>query len=155
MTYELVKVLHVLSVCVMVGATFCNGLMHARVVKKGCPSSAVVMLANIMDINRYLMAPSFVMIIMTGSYLVFLAGYSLTSAWLWLSITLTAVLIFAFLLGYVLEARLERLAVQGQQNKDLKLSDNYRTLFIRVMPVGSGATLVIIAVIYLMVTKSA
>jgi uncharacterized membrane protein len=74
---------------------------------------------------------------------------------LWLSITLTAVLIFAFLLGYVLEARLERLAVQGQQNKDLKLSDNYRTLFIRVMPVGSGATLVIIAVIYLMVTKSA
>ncbi|MFT5653397.1 MAG: putative membrane protein [Psychromonas sp.] len=154
MSYEIVKVFHLLSVCIMVGATFCNGLMHSMVMKKGNPSSAVVILANIMDINRYLMAPSFAVIVMTGSYLVYLTGYSLASTWLWLSIALTVMLIFAFFIGYVLEAHLERLAVQEHKNNEAQLSDSYRKLFFRMMPIGSGATLAIIAIIYLMVAKT-
>ena len=58
MNYEFFKELHVLSVCGMVGATLCNGLLHNIVNKQGITSAAFGTLSNSMQSNRVVMGPS-------------------------------------------------------------------------------------------------
>jgi uncharacterized membrane protein len=117
MNYEFFKFLHVLSVCAMVGATLCNGLLHGIVNKNGHTSAAVVTLSNIMKINKTLMGPSLALIVLTGGYLVSSIGYSLSNTWLQLSIILTFLLIVAFIVGYVMEERLEKIAMAARDKK--------------------------------------
>jgi uncharacterized membrane protein len=153
MNYEFIKVLHVISVCGMVGATLCNGLLHSMVNKQGLTSSAVVTLSNIMKINRVVMGPSFALIVITGGYLVSTIGYTLSDTWLQLSIVLTVVLIAAFIAGYYMEARLEKIATEARSENEELLPKSYHKLFLRIIPIGFGATLASIIVIYLMVAK--
>jgi uncharacterized membrane protein len=117
MNREFFIVLHVISVCGMVGATLCNGLLHSIVTKHGLASSAIVTLSNIMQINRAVMRPSFVLIVITGGYLVSSTGYSFFDTWLLLSITLTVVLIALFIAGYYMEARLEKIAIETKKSE--------------------------------------
>jgi uncharacterized membrane protein len=153
MNYEFFKVLHVLSVCGMVGATLCNGLLHNIVNKQGITSAAVVTLSNIMQINRVVMGPSLALIAITGGYLVSSIGYTLSDTWLQLSIVLTAALIVAFIAGYYMEARLEKIAIEAKTQNDEQLPKSYQNLFFRILPIGFGATLTSILIIYLMITK--
>jgi uncharacterized membrane protein len=153
MNYEFFKVLHVLSVCAMVGATLSNGLLHSIVNNNGHTSAAVVTLSNIMKINKTLMGPSLALIVLTGGYLVSSIGYSLSNTWLQLSIILTFLLIVAFIVGYVMEERLEKIAMAARDKNNDLLPKSYKNLFFRIVPIGFGATLASIFILYLMIVK--
>jgi uncharacterized membrane protein len=153
--FDLVKTAHIFSVCMMVGATLCNGLLHSIVARQNTPRSAVVTLSNIMSVNRVIMAPSFAGIVASGLAMVFQVGYAFGNAWLLISILLTAVLIAGFLGGYVIEGRLEQLAVDANLRGEKNLPNQYWRMTRKAMPIGAGAALASVVVIYLMVAKPA
>ena len=153
MNYEFLKVLHVFSVCGIIGATLCNGLLHSVVNKSGLTSAAVVTLSNIMKINKTLMGPSLVIIVLTGGYLVSTIGYSLSNIWLQLSIILTFLLIVAFIFGYYMEEKLEKIALIASAKNNELLPKMYKRLFFRILPIGFGAALISIFILYLMFFK--
>jgi uncharacterized membrane protein len=52
-----------------------------------------------------------------------------------------------------MEARLEKIAIETKSLSEERLPKSYQRLFVRILPIGFGATLVSIVVIYFMVTK--
>ncbi|MCO6186799.1 DUF2269 family protein [Rhizobium sp. L1K21] len=152
-SYDILKVIHILSVCLMIGATAINGLLHALVIKGNSPLPASQTLHNIMQVNRLIMAPGFVGIIVSGLWLIQVVGFAVGDVWLLTSIILTAVLILAFGLGYRVEARLERIADTANNEGQHGLPGSYRRLFGLVTPIGGGATIISIIIVYLMVAK--
>jgi uncharacterized membrane protein len=99
------------------------------------------------------MGPSLALIVTTGGYLVFSTGYTFSDTWLQLSIVLTVILIVAFIAGCYMEARLEKIAIGAKAHYEEQLPKSYQNLFFCIIPIGAGATLVSIIIIYLMVAK--
>ena len=151
--YELTKMVHVVAVCMMVGATLCNGLLHMIVMRANAPQSATVTLSNIMTVNRVIMAPAFIGIVASGLAMAFQAGFAFSEFWLLVSILLTAALIAGFIGGYGLERQLERIAEIAKSKGEEALPDRYWSVVRRAVPVGAGAAAASVAVIYLMIAK--
>jgi uncharacterized membrane protein len=52
-----------------------------------------------------------------------------------------------------MEARLEKIAIEAKTQNDEQLPKSYQNLFFRIIPIGFGATLTSILIIYLMIAK--
>jgi len=151
--FELLKVAHIVAVCMMVGSTLCNGLLHMIVIRENSSRSAAITLSNIMAVNRAVMAPAFVGIIASGVAMALQAGYVFSEFWLLTSILLTAGLTAGFVGGYVLETRLEALAWSASEHDEGALPQRYMLVARRAMPIGATAAMASLAVIYLMIAK--
>lgn len=148
----IMRVVHVFAVTAMVGATIVNGLLHARA-RSSSPERAAPVVSAIMLVNRAVMAPSLLLLPLSGLLLAWRTGYDLRVLWLALSIGLTLLLIGAFLIGLRYERRLERIAESAARSGAGALPDAYRRAFASAAPIGSGALLLSLAVIVLMVVK--
>ncbi|WP_196161319.1 DUF2269 family protein [Reinekea sp. G2M2-21] len=146
--YLLAKWFHIFGVCGMVGTTLCNGLLHRMALQAPNAAARQTTLSQILLLNRWVMAPSFVALIGGGLAMVSALSLPALPGWLSTSMVLTAVLVLAFIVGYGLEHRLWRLA--GQPDTEHR----YRRVFLLAVPVGLLATLLSGVVIYLMIRKA-
>jgi len=141
------KWLHIFGVCGMVGTTLCNGLLHRYALVAKSSDERRVVLNLVMHLNRLVMAPSFFLLIISGGLMTYHLKISTYPLWLSLSMVMTAVLVIAFIIGYVLEHKLLELAIKSEP--DIK----YQRLFWQTAPVGISATILSAIVIYLMISK--
>lgn len=142
------KSLHIFAACMMLGSTLTNGILHSMAMKS-MPSVSSVLLSAVMRINHTLMTPSFVLLPLTGAGLVYENNYSLIDSWVIISVTLTLVLIVAYIIGLRLETKLKTIA----QNANTSLPPIYRQIFLCAAPIGAGATITSAIILWLMIAK--
>ena len=147
--YTLWKVAHLIAMTAMVGATIINGILHLQA-KSSTPQQAETLLRAILRINRLIMLPSLLAIPITGYFLANTIGYALTDTWLLVSAILTLALIAAFWIGAIAEKQLHVIAADSET---AALGQSYHHVFKRVAPIGTGALLLSIVAIVLMVGK--
>ena len=153
MWFEAAKIVHMIAVCMMVGGTLCNGVLHVKAIGSGKASFRIVVLENVMHINRLIMAPSFILIFASGFAMVYSSDLSLTDQWLMVSITFALVVSAEFIVGYTMEKKLEEVAeTELRNNLDVPSAD-YWKLVRQAVPVGGTATILSIVIIFLMVVK--
>lgn len=150
--YLLTKLIHILTMCLMVGATAINGILHGMA-RGASPSQASALLKAVMGINRLIMGPSLLVIPVSGYGLTVLAGYSMTDKWLLISATLSAALIVAYLVGLRLENRLHCIAIHSAAQSENDLPDGYNRIFWQAAPIGLAALAMSIVALYLMIFK--
>lgn len=146
--YLIVKSIHLIGICLMLGATACNGLLHFQAKNNTPAQHRHVTLKNIAQSNKIIMGPAFLLLISSGLTLVYLTGIALSTLWLKLSLMLTAVLLLAFVCGHRIESKLEQVTIRTPQNQK-----HYLQLLSFAIPIGAGATLLSVLVLYLMVFK--
>ena len=151
--FLLVKIIHILSVSMMVGATLCNGVLHMIALRSGRLEPMKTTLNNIMQINRLIMAPAFVLIPASGMYIAFDLGLSASDRWLYWSVVLTIVLVFEFLIGYVMERKIETTIETSLSKGETAVPAQYFRLFKIASPIGASATVFSLVVIALMIVK--
>jgi uncharacterized membrane protein len=155
-SYEISLFLHITAAIVGLGVTFAEGLTYPvamRLDPRYLPYKHGLQLA----INGFLALPALVVVLATGLYQVSEAGFELGQ--FWLSGTLTIVLVLALMvLAYFIpeDRRLKAMAerdIAAAGSGDVALSDEYRRR-VRIESIaGTLADLLVIAAVYLMVTK--
>jgi len=151
--FVIAKIIHILSICMLIGATLCNGLLHLQAFRSADPDKMSVTLGNVMFINHFIMAPSFLLIPASGFLLASFASHPLTETWLWFSILLTIVLLLAFIIGYKIESRMEKLIIENGKSNQSHPSRQYYKSFKSAAPIGASAAVLSLIIIYLMVAK--
>lgn len=151
--YTLIKFIHVISISMMLGATLCNGLLHYSAMKSGAVGHISVTLKNIMQINRLIMAPSFVLLISSGLLMVQQINLPFSALWIWLSLVITLILVAEFLWGYRIEKSLENVAEDSLTKGHKTIQARYWQLIKVAAPIGGSATLFSLIIVYLMVVK--
>ena len=155
-TYELSLFVHISAALVGLGATFAESLTYAAAMKldpRHLPYKHGLQLA----INRYLALPAVVVVLATGLYQVSDAGFDLGSEWLLGAMTILAVFA-AMILAYFIpeDRRLQALAerdIAACAEGKVALSREYRRRVRREEMLGGFAGLLLIAAVFLMVTK--
>jgi uncharacterized membrane protein len=143
--------IHVTAVVVGFGATFAEALMFPVAMKMDERHVPYVHRLGI-AINRYLANPALLVIIATGIYQVIKGDWSFGS--FWISATIVIAVVLGGLLGSYFIPTDKMLAAMAE--RDLAaggLSDEYRRLARREGQVGALAGVLIVAAIFLMVTK--
>lgn len=147
-----VKLIHILAVILMVGATIFNGVIHVRA-RSSTSIEAVALLSIVVRINAVFMAPSLLVLPASGLWMMGLLGYDWWSGWLVASVVLSLALLVAFVLGSRSERTLHDIATQAAQSGGARLPDNYETAFKTAASIGTAALVMSCAALVLMVFK--
>lgn len=147
-----VKLVHILSVILMVGATIINGVIHSHA-RRLPPTEATALLQVISSVNLLMIGPSLLVIPVSGLWMVKLLGYDVWTGWLSLSIALSMALCAAFLVGDRFERRLLDIAQQASLGKLMRLPTCYEITFAKAAPIGGAALVMSVAALVLMVFK--
>jgi uncharacterized membrane protein len=150
--YLTAKSIHFLAVILMVGATVINGLIHG-LAKSAKPLEASALLKAVLLINRLILAPSLVVIPLSGYWLMTITGHGLAEKWLSISVVLSITLIAAYLLGIRLERLLHSIASRSATLHETVLPSEYERTFLRAAPIGLGALIMSLAALSLMIFK--
>ncbi|GGX68516.1 DUF2269 family protein [Saccharospirillum salsuginis] len=152
MTYLLLKYCHLLSAVIMLGTTLCNGILrfHTNGTRQSHHMAAIS--TGVTALNRILLGPSLTLLLLTGLAMT-LSRWSFDMAWLQWSLGLYGLLLLAFILGYAEERRLERLAVDAFDNGQHEPDPRYWQVMRRATPIGLGATLVSLWILFMMLAK--
>jgi uncharacterized membrane protein len=154
--YEFSLFIHVTAAIGGLGATFAEAITYTTAVRldvRHLPYKHSLQLT----VNKYLALPALVVVLATGLYQADEAGFELGQAWLVAAMSIIAVLA-ALILGYFIPEDRRLLVIverdiAGFEGSDIALSDEYRRR-VRVEEVlGAIAGLLVIAAVYLMVTK--
>ncbi|MBL4890176.1 MAG: hypothetical protein COB41_05245 [Proteobacteria bacterium] len=151
--YLWLKFFHMIGVVMMLGATFCNGVVHFTAMKARSKVDRFNSLNNILTINKLIMFPGFILIILPGTLLAYQAGFSSNDYWLLASVVLTVVLVFEFIWGFKLEKKMETLTEQYVMAEYEDYNERYNRVLKQAMPIGSTATVISLIVVYLMLGK--
>jgi uncharacterized membrane protein len=148
--------IHITAAIIGLGVTFAEGLTYPgamRLNPRFLPYKHRLQLA----INALLAAPALVVVLATGLYQVDELGYELGD--FWLSGSLAIVVILAVMLGTYfipedrrLQAMVER-DIEASGSGEVALSDQYLRRVRLEAALGTVADLLVIAAVYLMVTK--
>jgi uncharacterized membrane protein len=152
-TYLWIQFFHVIGVVMMLGATFSNGVLHLGAMKTASKGDRRNSLNNILTINKSLMIPGFILIILPGFLMTYKAGYSIDNKWLLVSVVLTAILVLEFIWGYKLEKEMETLTHDFLENERADYDKCYEKVLKKAVPIGSTATLISLVVVFLMLGK--
>jgi uncharacterized membrane protein len=155
-SFEISLFIHITAAIIGLGVTFAEGLTYPvamRLNPRFLPFKHRLQLA----INVLLALPALVVVLATGLYQVDELGYQLGD--FWLSGALAIVLILAvMLLAYFipedrrLQAMVER-DIEASGSREVALSDRYVRRVRLEAAMGTVADLLVIAAVYLMVTK--
>jgi uncharacterized membrane protein len=155
-TYELSLFVHITAAIVGLGVTFAEAFTYPVALRMGArflPYKHRFQLA----INSFLALPALAVLLATGLYQVSEADYELGA--FWLSGSMTVVLVLAVMLGAYfipedrrLQAMVER-DIEASGGGEVALSDEYRRRVRWEAALGTVADLLVIAAVYLMVTK--
>jgi uncharacterized membrane protein len=154
--YEISLVIHITAAVVGLGAPFVEALTYPvamRLNPRFLPFKHRLQLA----INSLLALPALVVVLATGLYQVDELGYELGD--FWLSGAMAIVIVLAVMLGAYfipedrrLQAMVER-DIEASGSGEVVLSDEYLRRVRLEAAVGTVADLLVIAAVYLMVTK--
>ncbi len=154
--YDFSLFLHVTAVVVGFGATFAEALAFPVAMKVGARHLPYVHRLQL-AINQWLATPALVIVIATGMYQVADRDFDLGD--FWLSGTFTIVIVIGGLIGAYFIPTDRRLAVMVEReiaaagDGEVVLSDEYQRKARMEGIVGTITGLLIVAAIYLMVTK--
>jgi uncharacterized membrane protein len=154
--YELSLFVHITAAIIGLGATFVEGLTYPvamRLNPRYLPFKHRLQIA----INGFLALPALVVLLATGLYQAFESGFDLGD--FWLTGAMGIVLLLGVMIGAYfipedrrLQAMIERdLSASG--NPEVAISPEYRTRVRVETALGTVADLLVIAAVYLMVTK--
>lgn len=147
-----VKLIHILAVIIMVGATIINGVIHAHA-RISTPGEATALLRVVTRINKIFMGPSLLIIPASGLWMMLLLGYDWLTGWLVASIALSLALLLAFVVGDRVERRLHDIATDAAHKGVAVLPDSYETTFKKAAPISGAAFIMSITTLVLMVFK--
>lgn len=155
-SYELSLFIHITAAIVGLGATFVESLTYA-VAKRLDPRHLPYKHALQLTINLGLALPALVVLLVTGLYQADQVGYDLGSLWLAGTMAIVAALALLVAAYFVPEdRRLMRLAkgdIAAAGGGEVRLSDEYLRRVFREQIMGTIADLLVIAAVFLMVTK--
>jgi uncharacterized membrane protein len=153
---EISLFIHITAAIVGLGVTFAEGLTYPvamRLNPRFLPYKHRLQLA----INVLLAAPALVVVLATGLYQVDELGYELGDFWLSGSLTIVVVLAVMLLAYFIPEdRRLQRMVegdIEASGSGEVALSDRYVRRVRVEAAMGTVADLLVIAAVYLMVTK--
>lgn len=155
-TFELSLFVHITAAIVGLGATFAESLTYAAAVRLD-PRHLPYKHALQLTINRYLALPAVVVILVTGLYQASEVGFELGRFWLVGAMAILAVFAGMIVAYFIPEDR--RLLAIAQRDIDaagdgeLTLSEEYLRRVSREEMLGVVAGLLVIAAVFLMVTK--
>jgi uncharacterized membrane protein len=150
--YEISVFIHVSAVVVGFGATFAEALLFPVAMKTGVRHLPFVHQMQL-AINQRLANPALGLIILTGIFQTIDADWGFGS--FWISATFAIAIVLGGMNGAYFVPTDRRLAVQAQREIDEtgNVSDEYQREARREGMVGAVAGLLVIAAIFLMVTK--
>lgn len=148
MLYPVLKWVHVLLAITAVGANISSGLWIARASRN--PQSLPFTLRGIKFLDDRMANPAYALLI-TGLAMVFFGGLSLTTPWILTSLLLYGTVVLIGLAGYtpILRRQIELAETVGFQ------SEEYATVARRGTILGIIIALLVVAIVFLMVTKPA
>jgi uncharacterized membrane protein len=146
-TYDLLKFLHVLLVVVAVGFNASYGVWLARTARKPEHYSHVLRTIKVLD-DRFA-NPAYALLLVTGLAMVWVGDLDLRTFWLAMSLALYVVLVVVGLGGYTPTLR-RQIRVQEADGSDVP---EFRRLSSRGQLLGGVLAVLVIAIIFLMVTK--
>lgn len=147
--YLILKYIHVLSAIMMIGGSFANGIMELNLKqkKKFKNNDDVYTIMNqVRLINKRLVLPGTVSLLITGLLIVYEVNYSIHSFWIFTSL-LTMVAIFVlFFMGKKYEDRLEN---QARNDEIHNMGKTHKIITL----IGLSASVVILFILFLMIVK--
>jgi uncharacterized membrane protein len=154
--YELSLFLHITAVVVGLGATFAEAIAFPVAMKAGTRHLPYVHRLQL-AINQYLTSPALVVVLATGLYQTIDRDWDFGD--FWISGTITIVIVLGALIGAYFIPADRRLGpmvereIAAAGDGEVVLSDEYQKRARTEGIVGSIAGVLIVAAIYLMVTK--
>jgi len=145
--YELLRFVHVLFALTAVGANVTYSLWLAHAARE--PEHLDYALRGIALLDSRVATPSYVMLLVTGVTLVLQGNIPWRTSWVVTALGLYAV---AAILGVVWYAPLLRAQVVALRRSGLA-GEDYRALDQRARSIGLATIVVVLAIVYLMVTK--
>jgi uncharacterized membrane protein len=145
--YLILKTIHILSVIIALGANLTYGFLLSRAEKE--PIHFLFMLKTIRWIDKYIANRCYILALLTGVSLVWIANYSFSSLWIWLSLSLFALVA---ILGITLYAPIIR-AQQALIEQNQMTSHEYQKVRSKSQILGIAVTLLVISILVLMVAK--
>lgn len=147
MLYLLLKWLHVLAAIVAVGANITNGIWITRASRK--PEALPFTLRGIKLIDDRVANPAYVFLLVTGLWMVFAVGFSLTTPWLLTALVLYVLVVLVGLLGYTPTLRRQIQVLESEGFSSL----TYQALARRGTLLGIILAVLTIVIVFLMVVK--
>jgi uncharacterized membrane protein len=145
--YLFLKTVHILSVIIALGANLSYGFLLYRAEKE--PTHILFMLKTIQWIDRNIANRFYIIVLITGLWMVWINHYPLSVLWIWLSLTL---FILVALLGITLYAPVIRKQIQlAEENKTD--SEEYRQVRRKSTVLGVLVTAIVISILFMMVFK--
>jgi uncharacterized membrane protein len=155
-TYELSLFVHVTAALVGLGATFAESLTYAAAMKLD-PRHLPYKHGLQLTINRFLALPAVVVVLATGLYQASEAGFELGSVWLSGAMAILALFAAMIVAYFIPEDRRLLVIVErdiaASEGGEVALSDEYRRRVRREEILGGFAGLLLVAAVFLMVTK--
>ncbi|HEY3209308.1 MAG TPA: DUF2269 family protein [Actinomycetota bacterium] len=147
--YTFLKLLHVLLAIIAVGFNASYGIWLARAAR--APEHELHVLRGIKFLDDRIANPAYALLLVTGISMVLVGDLSLATFWLATSLALYGVLVVVALVLYTPTLRRQIAVLEGQG----AASAEYRRLAQRGMAVGAVLGVIVIAIVFLMVTKPA
>lgn len=148
MEYQLTKFIHVLLAIVAVGFNASYGIWLARAARAPQPTQSHV-LRTIKFLDDRVANPAYALLLITGLFMAFGAGIPFNRLWIAGSIGLWLVLIFVGLGVYTPTLR-DQIRVLESEGPG---SEEYQRLSARGRSVGIVLGIIVVAIVFLMVTK--
>lgn len=155
-SYEVSLFIHISAAIVGLGVTFAEAFTYPVALRLGprhLPYKHSLQLA----INQFLALPALVVVLATGLYQVDEAGFELGQFWLSGTMTIVVVLVLMLAVYFIPEdRRLQRMIeneIESAGSGEVTPSDQYRRRVHWEAAMGTVADLLVIAAVYLMVTK--
>lgn len=145
--YTFLKFLHVLLAIVAVGFNASYGIWLTRAAHN--PEHELHVLRGIKVLDDRFANPAYALLLVTGISMVLVGDLSLATFWIALALALYGVLVVVGLVVYTPTLRRQIAVLEGQGAG----SEEYRRLSRRGALVGRGLGVIVIAIVFLMVTK--
>jgi uncharacterized membrane protein len=150
MDFQFLKFIHVLLAIVAVGFNASYGIWLARAAKAP-PATQGHVLRTIKFLDDRIANPAYGLLLVTGLFMAFSAGIPFNRLWIALAIGLWVVLLFVGL-GLYTPALRDQIRVLESEGPG---SEDYQRLAARGRTLGIVLGIIVIAIVYLMVTKPA
>lgn len=147
MLYSLLKVVHILLAMVALGANITYGLWISRASRN--PEALPFTLRTIKILDDCIANPSYGLLLVTGLAMLFSGNLPITTPWILSSLVLYGTVVILGLLGYTptLRRQIELAETLGPQSVE------YATVARRGTILGMLIAVLVVAIVFLMVTK--
>jgi len=147
--YDVLKFVHVLLAVTALGANITYGVWLTRAARE--PQHLDHILRGITWLDSRMANPAYILLFVTGAGLVFAGHVSWQASWLLTAVALYAVVAALGIVGYAPVLRAQAAALR----RDGPAAASYRALDARARRLGLVIVALVVAIVFLMVTKPA